>query len=198
MNKILRLLTLSDLFIVGSFGLAQPILAVFFTQEIAGATVPSIGLAVTIQMFVKAVFQILVARWADCERGNCRELYALVVGSIIISLVPLFYAFAYTMWFVYIIQFAYGVGNALTYPSWRVMFSRYTTREKAGYEWGVYDTVISLGTAVTAVIGGLLVEQFSFRTVFFIVTGLSIIGTMFIVMIFKQEFSCKLVLKRKN
>lgn len=198
MNKILRLLTISDLFIVGSFGLIQPILAIFLTQNIHGASVSAIGLAVTIQLFTKAVFQIMIARWADCERGNCRELHALVVGSIIISIVPLMYAFVGTMWFVYIIQLLYGFGNALSYPSWRVMFSRYVNQDKAGYEWSVYDTVISLGTAATAAIGGLLAEQFSFRILFVIVSLLSFIGTMFIVMIFKQEFSCKLILKRKD
>jgi MFS family permease len=195
MNKILRLLTISDLFILGSFGLIQPILAIFFTQQIRGATVSGIGLAVTIQLFTKAVFQILIARWADCERGNCRELYTLVVGSIIVSLVPMFYAFAHTMWFIYIIQLFYGLGNALVYPSWRVMFTRYTSQDKAGYEWSVYDTVISLGTAAAAAVGGLLVEQFSFRALFFIVTGLSIIGTAFIILIFKQEFTCKINFK---
>lgn len=195
MNKILRLLTISDLFIVGSFGLIQPILAIFLTQQVSGATVSAIGLAVTIQLFTKAVFQILIARWADCERGNCRELYTLVIGSVIISLVPVLYAFAHTMWFIYITQLFYGLGNALTYPSWRVMFTRYTNQDKAGYEWSVYDTVISLGTAAAASIGGLLVEQFSFRALFFIITGLSFIGTSFIVMIFKQEFTCKINLK---
>ena len=195
MNKILRLLTVSDLFILGSFGLIQPIFAIFLTKQIGGATISAIGLAITIQLFTKAMFQILVARWADCEKGNCRELHTLVAGSVLISAVPLLYALATTMWFIYLAQFLYGLGTALTYPSWRVMFTRYTNQEKAGYEWSVYDTVISLGTAASAAIGGILAEQFTFRNLFLIVAGLSIIGTAFIIMIFKQEFTCKLHLK---
>lgn len=196
MNKVLRLLIVSDLFILGSFGLVSPIMAVFYVREISGATVSAIGLSLTIQLFVRGVVQLAVGRWADCERGNCRELYALVAGSIIISLVPLLYIFAHTMWFVYIIQVMYGFGGALIYPTWRVIFMRHTQSDKAGYEWGIYDTVTSLSIAAAATIGGVLVEQISFRGVFVIVSVLSLIGTYFLVKIFKQELTCKLVLKK--
>jgi DHA1 family quinolone resistance protein-like MFS transporter len=197
MNKVLRTLILSDLFILSSFGLINPILAIFLIQKIAGATVLSIGVAVTIQLLVRAVFQILVGRWADCERGNCRELHALLLGSIFISLVPLGYVFSTTMSHVYLVQIVYGLGGALSYPSWRVIFSRYIDQSRAGYEWGVYDTVVSLGIAATATLGAFIAEQYSFRFLFVLVSILSFVGTSFLVYIFQQEFTCKIYIQKK-
>jgi predicted Kef-type K+ transport protein len=77
MHKVLRTLIVSDIFIVGSFGLLQPIFAVFVIQGIEGATLTSVGMALTIQMFTKAAFQILVGKWDDEGEGNKRELETL-------------------------------------------------------------------------------------------------------------------------
>ncbi|HLD61261.1 MAG TPA: MFS transporter [Patescibacteria group bacterium] len=192
MNKVLRTLVLSDLFILSSFGLIQPIFAVFVLKIIPGATVSSVGLAIAIQLFTKALLQIIVGKWSDEEKGNCRELYTLIIGSLIISVVPLGYIFASSLAALYLIQFLYGMGQALSYPSWRVMFTRYTDRNRAGYEWGVYDTVVSFGTAAAAAIGAYLVEQYSFTHLFVFVAIMSFVGTTFLTHIFQQEFSCRI------
>jgi MFS family permease len=156
-----------------------------------------VGVAVTIQLFIRALFQIVVGKWADCEVGNCRELHALFLGSILISLVPLCFVVSTNMSHIYIAQVIYGIGGALSYPSWRVIFSRYLDGNKAGYEWGIYDTVVSLGIALTATLGAFIADQYSFRFLFVIVSIFSFIGTSFLVYIFQQEFSCKISIRRK-
>ncbi len=196
LHAVLRTLILSDLFILGSFGLVQPIFAVFLFKDIVGVTVTSVGIAATIQLFVKATFQILVAKWADDEAGNCRELYALVAGSFVISLVPIGYAFAHSIEHIYIIQFFYGLGQALSYPSWRVIFTRYLNQDHAGYEWGMYDTVVSFGVAAAASLGAYFADQYSFASLFLFVSALSFMGTAFLVYIFQQEFTCRIPLHR--
>jgi len=188
MNKILRSLILSDLFILGSFGLIQPIFALFITREISGATITAVGIAVTIQLVVKAVFQIIVGKWADEEDGNQRELLALIAGSTLQSLIPLGYLFFHNLSEIYILQVVYGIGLALAYPGWMVIFSRYLRADKAGYEWGVYNTTVSLGIAVAAGLGAYLADIFGFNVLFVIVSVFSFVGTGFIVHIFIHEF----------
>ena len=197
MNKTLRTLVISDLFILSSFGLIQPIFAVFVLKSIAGATITSIGIAVTVQLFAKAALQILIARWADEERGNCRELYALIFGSLIICLVPVGYIFTQTVFHLYLIQALYGIGQALSYPSWRVLFTRYTTPDHVGMEFGIYDTTTSFGVAAAAALGAYFVDTFSFSRLFIVVAVMSLVGTAFLVTIFQQEFTCKTSLIKK-
>ncbi len=189
MHKVLRTLILSDLFIIGSFGLIQPIFAVFMLRQIGDATLASVGLALSIALFTKGLFQILVGRFDDEERGNRRELYTLTVGSILISLTPLGYLFAQSSLHVYLTQFLYGIGMALSYPSWRVMFTRYLRHDKEGYEWSLYDTIVSLVTAGAAAMGAVIAEQYSFNFLFISVAALSLVGTAFIVHMFREEFT---------
>ncbi len=188
MHKILRALILSDLFILGGLGLVQPIFAVFMLDNILGTTVMAIGIATTVQLVVKAVFQVLVGKWTDEEQGNRRELAALIVGSVMMSLVPIGYVFSHTLSHIYVLQVVYGLGSALAYPGWVVVFMRYTRSDKAGYEWGIYNTTVSLGTAVAAGLGAYIAELYGFDFLFILVSTLSFIGTGFIAHIFLREF----------
>lgn len=189
MHRVLRTLILSDLFIVGSFGLIQPIFSIFLLQGLTDSSVFGIGIALAIQLLTKAIFQILVGKWDDEERGNRRELWTLLVGSVLIALTPFGYAAAHSMVQICFIQALYGIGGALSFPSWRIMFTRYSNQEREGYEWSVYDTIISLATAVTAAVGAYIAEMYSFRYLFVFVGFLSLVGTAFIVTIFKNEFT---------
>ena len=191
MHKVLRILILSDLFIIGSFGLVQPIFAVYMIQNITGISLTAIGIAVTIQLVTKAVVQIVVAKWTDEEPGNRRELGTLFVGSVLMSLVSFGYIWAKSIPFLYGLQFLYGLGGALAFPGWVVIYTRYIRAEKAGYEWSVYSTIVSLGTAAAASIGAYMAEAFSFNSLFVIIGTLSLIGSSFISYIFKHEFTRK-------
>lgn len=190
MHKVLRALILSDLFLLGGFGLISPIFAVFMLGGgISGATITAVGIATAVQLVAKGFFQIAIAKWTDAEAGNRRELLALFVGSLLMSFAPFGFIFATTVWHVYLIQFIYGFGAACAFPGWVVIYSRYGRQEKAGYEWSVYNTVISFGTAVTAYLGATLADTFSFNVLFIIVGLLSLIGASFIIVIFQHEFT---------
>ena len=189
MHKILRALILSDLFILGSFGLIQPIFAVFMLKNITGTTLTAIGVATTIQLVTKAIFQIIVGKWTDKEKGNKRELYTLFVGSLIMSIVPFFYLLTSSLSHVYLLQFAYGLGGALVFPGWMVIYMRYSRDEKAGYEWSVYNTVISFGSAAAAFLGAYIADIYSFSHIFIGVGILSLVGASFIVHVFRHEFT---------
>ncbi len=195
MNKVLRSLVLSDLFMLSGFGLLQPIFAIFMLAKIHGATLTTIGIATSIQLLTKAILQIFIARWADCRPGNCRELYTIIVGSVVISFIPLGYLFSSTVNDIYLIQFIYGVGQALSNPTWRAIFSNYLDHGKASYEWGVYDTIVSIGTAIAAALGASIAQKFGFNIIFIIVSLASFVGTAFLFVIFRQEFTCRINFK---
>lgn len=191
MHKIIRSLVISDLFILSSYGLIQPIFSIFILRGVVDATLTGIGVAFTIQLLTRAIFQIVIAKWADEERGNCRELYTLLFGSLLLCIVPIGYMFSQSMIHIYIAQFVSGFGQALSYPSWRVLFTRYLRQDQAGYEWGMYDTITSLGVACATTIGAYFADTYSFAYLFILVSILSFLGTGFIVHIFNQEFTCR-------
>jgi len=187
MNKVLKILLLSDLLIIAGFGLISPIFAIFLKDNINGGTILAVGIAETIFLLTKAIFQIFVSKYTDKEKGNKRELNTLILGSIIFSSVPILYIFSINIWHIYLAQFINGLGAALAYPGWMTLFTRFTDRNKEGYEWSVYDTSISLGTAATASIGAYIAQMLGFNVLFAIVAIFSLIGTIFLRQLFKQE-----------
>jgi len=187
MNKILKILLLSDLLIIAGFGLIAPIFAIFLKDNIFGGSILAVGIASAIFLLTKGVAQLFVSKYTDQEKGNVRELYTLIIGSLIFTLVPIIYIFSTNIWHIYIAQIINGLGAALAYPGWMTLFTRFTDKNKEGYEWSVYDTAISFGTAATAAIGAYIAEMLGFNTLFVIVAIFSLIGTILLGQLFKQE-----------
>ncbi|MFC1598471.1 MFS transporter [Patescibacteria group bacterium] len=187
MNKVLKILLLSDLLIIAGFGLLAPIFAIFLKDNIIGGSILAVGIAQTIFLFTKAITQIFISKYTDQEKGNVRELYTLVIGSLIFTIVPILYIFADNIWHIYIAQLINGLGAALAYPGWMTLFTRFTDRNKEGYEWSVYDTSVSLGAAATAAVGAYIAEMLGFNTLFIIVAIFSLLGTILLGSLFKQE-----------
>jgi MFS family permease len=187
MNKILKILLLSDVLIIAGFGLLGPIFAIFLKENIIGGSILAVGIAQTIYLLTKAGLQIYVSKYTDHEKGNIRELYTLIIGSLIFTSVPILYILSTTIWHIYLAQFINGLGAALAYPGWMTLYTRFTNKNKEGYKWSVHNTSISLGAAATAAIGAYIAEMLGFNILFIIVAIFSLIGTILLSQLFKQE-----------
>jgi len=123
------------------------------------------------------VFKFPLASFIDKIRGERDDFLAMVIGSIIICLVPLFYILVKTVPQLFVIQAIYGIGGALSYPSWLALFTRHIDKEKEAWEWSVYYTTIDFSGAGVAALGGFLAKYWGFRPLFLLVFGLSLLGT---------------------
>ena len=190
-NKVLKILLYSDVLIISGFGLMAPIFAIFIDRQIIGGSIMAVGIAEAVYLLTRSAFQILISKYTDEEKGNVREMYTLIIGSFLFSIVPIIYIFSTEIWHIYLAQFLNGLGAAISYPGWQVLFTRYLDKNKEGYEWSVYDTTVGLGTAATAAIGGYVAEMFGFNALFVIVAILSFLGTILLGSLFKEELTKK-------
>lgn len=189
MNKILKFLICYDLLTLSSFGLVQPIFALFLEQEITGVTTATIGIAAAIFLAVKSLIQPLIGRIADNEKGNQREVKFLYVSSILIIVTPLIYIFAKNIYHIYIAQFIYGVGMAFSSAVWYTLYTRFVDDNKAGFQWSMYDTITGLAGAATAFIGAVIAQYFGFKSVFILISVFSCFSLF--VMIFLERHAIK-------
>jgi MFS family permease len=179
-NVVIRLLTISDVIILSSFGLVSPIFAVFVTGSIKNGSIAVAGLAAAIYLLSKSIFQIPFGILIDKIRGERDDFWALFLGSILFSLTPLLYLIISTPLQLYIVQFVFGITTAMAVPSWYAIFTRHIDKNYEGVEWGVYQTLVDLGAAGTAAIGGFLASQLGFKPLFLIVSVASFIGSLFL------------------
>ena len=186
MNKTLKLLMISDIFIFSGFGLISPILAIFIKDNLIGGSILTAGIASTIFLITHSILQIVSA-----ERFNPKDrLWMLLLGTAIISSVPFGYIFSTHISHLYFVQFLYGVGAGFAYPSWSSLFTSNLEKGRRGLQWSIYSSSVGIGTAITAAVGALIAQKTSFELVF-ILTGLfAILG---LVVLFKLE---KKILKK--
>jgi MFS transporter, DHA1 family, multidrug resistance protein len=174
MHKTLKLLTISDIFVFTGFGLISPILAIFIKDNLIGGTLLAAGISSAIFLIVHALLQIL---FADIFSAKDRK-WMLILGTALIALVPFGYIFATSVWHIYIIQFIYGVGAGFAYPSWYSLFTSNIDRKQGGYQWSVYNSSISIGTAISAAAGAWLAGIIGFRLVFLITGSIAVVGLL--------------------
>ncbi len=167
MNKTLKLLMLSDIFIFSGFGLVSPILAVFIKDDLVGGTLFAAGIASAIFLITHAVLQIVFANYFNPKD----RLWMIWLGTIFIAIVPFGYIFSKTIWHIFIVQFIYGIGASFAYPSWYSLFSAHLEKGQQGFQWSIYNSSVSIGTAITAAAGAFFAEKIGFEWVF-LFTGL--------------------------
>ncbi len=179
MNRIVKLLIISDLLILSSFGLISPIFALFVKEELVGGSIVAAGTASALFLVTKGLLTIPFGKLAD--RYGYKGL--LILGSILFSLCPFLYYFATDVIHIYMIQVLYGMGEAMAFPTYMALFTLYSDNKEEGYEWGVYDTVVSLSMAGAAFLGAELATILGYRTVFLVVGVVSIIGSLLLFLV---------------
>ncbi len=188
MRKELILLIISDILIVGSFGLIAPILAIFIKDGISGGSIVAAAIATSIFWLVKSIVQIPLSIYIDSKRG---KLSFLIVGTLLVILVPIIYAFSPSVNFIYLAQGIYGLGAAMATPTWLSLFSMYLNKKHRGLEWSIWSTSIGIALAFAAFLGGKLVDpsglNIEFKSLFFIVSAVSFLGMLVLFLISKKS-----------
>lgn len=185
LNRIIKYLTISDFAILTGFSFVAPIFAVFVLQNIEGGSLETAGFAISIQVFAKVLLEYPIARYLDKRRGDLDEFYFMVMGSVAISIIPLLYLSIKTSDQLYLVQFIYGIAAAMAYPAWMSLFTRHAEKEREGSQWAFYATIIGIGTAISAALGGVIGEKYGFPMVFWIVFAMSVIGTVSLIGIYE-------------
>ena len=172
MNRTLKLLMISDVFVFTGFGLIAPILSIFIKDNLLGGSILSAGIASAIFLITHSILQIFFA-----YKFNPKDrLWMLHLGTALIAIVPFGYIFATHIYHIYLIQFIYGLGASFAYPSWYSLFTVHLEKGKKGFQWSIYNSSVGIGTALTAAAGAWLAEKVSFELVFILTGIISVVG----------------------
>lgn len=179
MNRTMKLLMLSDIFVLTGFGLIQPILAIFINGDVTGGTVLTAGLASTIFLVIKSLVQLPFARYID---SHTSKMHWLMMGTMLMASVPVLYISADNIYHIYLAEAIYGLGSGLAYPTWLGLWSTNLHKGSESFQWSVYSTSTGLGTAVTGTLGAAIASVLGFRATFIFAGLMCLLGcfTLFI------------------
>lgn len=184
-NPVIRFLTISDILMLGGYGLVSPIFAVFITGSIKGGTVAVAGLASAIYLITKSIGQIPIAHFIDKKKGEKDDFWFMLIATLLMAVIPVLYIFVKTPIELYIVQFFYGILSAATFPAWMAIFTRHIDREHEGVEWAVYYTLTDLSAAIFAFLGGFLAFNFGFANLFITMSIIYFFGALFLIGVYR-------------
>ncbi len=185
-NRTIQLLMISDIFVLTGFGLIDPILAIYIKDGLVGGTVFSAAFASTLFLLVKSLVQLPFSRSVDKMNDVTRGRW-LFLGTILIALVPFIYIFSSSIAFIYLAQVLHGAGSGLAYSAWLGIWSTHLDKNRESYEWSLYSTLVGIGTAISAFVGGFVAEFIGFRLTFALVGVFAMAGCGFLFALLRQK-----------
>jgi DHA1 family quinolone resistance protein-like MFS transporter len=172
----MKLLLLSDIFVLTGFGLIQPILAIYINGGgVAGGTMLSAGLASALFLFTKSMVQLPFGHYVD---KNSNKTKWLILGTLLMAGVPIIYITANSIYHIYLAEVIYGLGSGLAYPTWLGLWSANLDKGRESFQWSVYSTSTGLGTAATGATGAAVASQVGFYATFIMAGLLCLLGCL--------------------
>lgn len=177
-NRVIKLLVVSDFVLYFSIGLFSPIFAVFVLDKVQGSTLEVVGLATTVHWLARILTTVPLSRFMDVTKGERDEFYFMIFGTLLISIVPLFYLGVTQAWHIYLIQFILGVAGSMATPAWRILFTNHLDHGETGYEWSLEDIAAGVAVAISAYVGAYVASNYGFDIVLYALAVLGILGTI--------------------
>ncbi len=173
-----RILMVSDILIAGSYGLIMPILPLFMVERVSGTNLQTVAVAQAIYLLSQAGFSWVFGSYQQHKQLAKRSHGGLVVGSIIVTLVPIIYLFSRDISQIFLAQLLLGLGFGLIYPAWTWMAKEEIQEQHLKSVKKIYDVVLSLALAFMAVAGGFVAYRYGFHQLLMLMSALGLCGTV--------------------
>lgn len=184
-NRVIKILVLSDLALYSASGFLVPIFAIFITDQIEGGDIKVAGFAAAVFWITKSILQLPIGRYLDKNHGEKDDFYFMVFGGFLATLVPFGFIFSRLPWHIYGLQFIYAIGMACTVPPWSAIFTRHIDKSKEAFEWSLEETGMGLGAGITGALGGILASKFGFNMVFITVGIMALISAFILIFVYR-------------
>jgi hypothetical protein len=86
------------------------------------------------------------------------------------------YLFITEIWQLFIVQAVFGLAVAVRTPAFDGLYSAHLDKGRYASEWGVWESITWIVTGVSAFVGGFVVSQWGFDTLFGIMLAFSLAG----------------------
>ena len=154
-------------------GMFGPLFAVFTGR--VGGNILDITWAWAVYLFVTGFLEIFIGKISD-KVGHAR---LMILGYALNALFTFGYLFVNSTTGLLLVQAGLGVALALADPTWDALYAKYETRKSAGYIWGLQHGTEQLITGAAILLGGIIVNYFSFTALFIIMGSIQVVGTIY-------------------
>jgi MFS family permease len=189
-NRVIKILILSDVALLTGLGFVVPIFAIFLTENIQGGNVEVAGFAAAIYWIVNSLVIIPFGKYLDKNHGEKDDLWFVIIGNLLAAGVVFGYIFSRLPWHIYLLQAIYAIGMGMNIPGYTAIFTRHIDKGKEAFDWSVRGALIGVGTGVAGALGGMVAHKFGFN-ILFIGVGIFILLSAFLPLLVSKEMMSK-------
>ncbi|MBC8494827.1 MFS transporter [archaeon] len=182
MKRGIKFLLLSDTWATFALGMIGPIYAIF-VQDIGGDLLDA-SWAFFAFMITSGILMYAISHWED--RFKHKEKL-VTLGYILTALGCLSYFFVYSQGMLIITQIILGIAEAVQVPAYDALYSKYLEKKKASSQWGDWESMRYIATAIAAIAGGYFATIFGFRALFLAMFGISCISIITSLKLYKNK-----------
>ena len=166
-------------------GLYMPIIAIYITEHVIGATLTVLGISIAIYSIVKSIFQIPIAKRLDAKKGERDDFYVLLTGILLAILYSLGFLIIKNVSHLYMLQVLTGISDACIMASFFAIFSHHIDKDSQGFEWSLFSVGgQTLSAAVGGILGGYMSFHYGFSSVFILAASFNIIAALILILLF--------------
>ena len=163
-------------------GMLGPLFAIF-TQRIGG-DILDVTWAWATYLMIMGFCYILFGKLAD---GKYNKKKMMIFGYALNALCTFGYLLVSEPWHLLIVQTGLGVASALATPTWDALFAKYEDKKHDGFHWGLAGGEAHIITGLAIIIGGLIVNYFSFNFLFLTMGIIQVIATIYQTQILRKK-----------
>jgi DHA1 family bicyclomycin/chloramphenicol resistance-like MFS transporter len=145
-----------------------PLYAVYVLKFVDGVTAVSVSWAAF--LISTSFFTFIVAKKGDAIK---EKEYLLLAGYLVRTISWIFMIFIHNLWMLVLVQICLGLGESLGTPSFNAIFAKHLERNKFIREYSNWSLVANLTSAVGVLIGGAIVNNYSFKVLFILMAIIS-------------------------
>lgn len=170
-NSALKILFIYNGIFVFASGLLGPLYAVFV--ETIDKNIISVSLSWAAFLLSTTLSLLFLRNYGD----NLKEKeYFLLAGFLIRAIVWFSFPFVSTIFLLILLQILLGIGEALGSPAFDTIFAEHLDDGHHIREYTDWKLVANITSAVAVILGGIIINQVGFSTLFFIMGVLALIS----------------------
>ncbi|HVN26491.1 MAG TPA: MFS transporter [Candidatus Paceibacterota bacterium] len=182
-GRLVKFFIISDFFLLAGWGFVDPVFSVFIIQQVAGATLVTVGIAAAIYWIVRSLVQIPIANYLDRTPGERDDFMALVGGILLVGISVIAMSWVTTVWELYLVHAIHAIAFAMYFAAWPTIFSRHLDKDRISFDWSLDSAATGVAAGVTGLLSGIFAEVFGFTTVFVIAGILAIIAAFILLLV---------------
>ncbi len=160
-NRALRILLSTNGFVLLAGGMIGPIYA-FFVEEIGGNLMDA-SMAGAFFALAAGITTFFMGKYTDKLKYPQN---IIIWGYALMGLGYLLFTQVNSIYSLFAVQLLIGLSEAIYSPAYDAIYSKHISQKKSGSQWGAWESTFYFSLALGAVLGGFIVSNFGFNTLF--------------------------------